>query len=198
MCPPFEPWIKYPALTAERLSVIANIIRPSRQSTVLLHDPEGGDNEWSLGCRAYARICHAIREATNQYSWLRVVKENEKPLRFTFAVGNIPVKFYHGEANEVPDHYCTVTGTEAGQLQLALEIDGIEMKGQLLRLAVVTDVTRDVTNVDLVELMSENGTATGVYEIPFNLTPIALEPLPTKEEIRAAEEQQKRPKRDAN
>ena len=213
MSPPFEPWAKYPDLTAERLSVIANIIRTARQAAVQLHDPEGGDNEWSLGCRAYARTCHAIREAANQYGWLAVVPEDDKPLRFTFAVGHIPVKFYHGEANETPDHYCTVTGPEAGQRQLALEIDGIEMTGHVLRLAVVTDVTREVTKVELVELISESGTPTGVYEIPFNLKPhnvvqlqskavdlppLELEPLPTKEELQAAEEQQKRKKRDAN
>jgi hypothetical protein len=106
-----------------------------------------------------------------------------------------------------------VTGPEAGQRQLALEIDGIEMTGHVLRLAVVTDVTREVTKVELVELISESGTPTGVYEIPFNLKPhnvvqlqskavdlppLELEPLPTKEELQAAEEQQKRKKRDAN
>ena len=78
MSVPFEPWIKYPALTAERLAVIANIIRITRQTTVLLHDQEGGDNEWSLGCRAYARTCHAIREAANQYSWLTVLPEDDR------------------------------------------------------------------------------------------------------------------------
>ncbi|MBZ5623700.1 MAG: hypothetical protein LAQ69_34115 [Acidobacteriia bacterium] len=123
------------------------------------------------------------------------------------------MKFYHGEADEAPGHYCTVTGTEASQIQLALQIDGIELTGQLLRLAVVTDVARHVNKVVLAELTSETGDLTGLYEIPFNLKPhnvvqlqskaidlppLELEALPTKEELEAAKEQQKRKKRDAN
>jgi hypothetical protein len=128
-------------------------------------------------------------------------------------VGHIPVRFFHGEADDAPGHYCTVTGIEANQIQLALQIDGIELTGQLLRLAVVTDVAREVNKVVLVELTSETGLPTGVYEIPFDLTPhnviqlqskpidlppLELEALPTKEELESAEEQQKRKKRDAN
>jgi len=208
----FEPWIKYPALTAERLSVVANLIRETRRTTVLLHDPIGGDNEWSLGCRAYARTCFALQQATERYSWLTVLPEQES-LRFTFAIGLIPVKFYHGEADGAPSHYCTITGTEMGQQQLAFQIDGVELAGQVLRIAVVTDVSRRVSKVVLVELDSETGAAAATYEIPFDLKsdnvvqlqsrPVdlprpELEPLPTAEELKVAESELKRKKRDAN
>ena len=60
-----------------------------------------------------------------------------------------------------------MTGTEIGQQQLAFEIDGVELTGQVFRIAVVTDVTRNVSKVVLVELDSETGSATRTYEIPF-------------------------------
>ena len=60
----FEPWRKYPDLTRDRLSVIATMIRDVRHGCVLLHDPDEGDGPWSLGCRAYERICLAIRKAS--------------------------------------------------------------------------------------------------------------------------------------
>ena len=51
------------------------------------------------------------RPPTN-YDWLGVIVENDKPLRFTFTVGNIPVKFFHGEADEAPGHYCTASDND--------------------------------------------------------------------------------------
>ncbi len=106
-----------------------------------------------------------------------------------------------------------MTGTEIGQQQLAFQIDGVELTGQVFRIAVVTDVTRNVSKVVLVELDSETGSATRTYEIPFDLKSdnvlqlqsrplelprLELQPRPTAEELKVTEVRQQRKKRDAN
>ena len=179
MNPNFEPRIKYPPLTKPRLSAIANIIRTARHHTVLLHDIAAGDNEWSLGCRAYARTCHALRRAATDHKWLTILHEDEKPLRFTFAIGSVPIRFYRGEAEDPPGHYLDVTDAESCQQQLAFEIDGIRLVDQVLRLAVETDLTGEVSHVILVE-MDKDGNVTGTYRIPFAAEPANVAPLQSK------------------
>src|ERR1700722_19795093 len=100
----FKPWIKYPSLSRDRLSMVANIIRRVRSETVLLHEPHNGDDEWSLGCRAYRRTCFAIREASQSNKWLRVLTQAAN-LQFSFAIGEIPLRFYRGKADDLPERY---------------------------------------------------------------------------------------------
>jgi hypothetical protein len=173
----FEPSSRYPPLSKDRLSGIARIIRDVRSSAVLLHDPSIGDNEWSLGCRIYARTCHAIREAAQNCDWLTVLPD-ARPLRFTFVIGSIPFKFYRGDANDPPDHYLIVSYAELHQQQMAFELDGVRLLDQVLRLAVEVDAkTREVSHVTLVE-MDQVGNLTGTYSIPFDV-PIADSVIPT-------------------
>ena len=89
----FDPWTRYPPLTKERLSIVANTIRDVRREAVTLHDLAAGDNEWSLGCRVYARTCHALTLAADRHEWLTILPEDEKPLRFAFAIGSVPSAF---------------------------------------------------------------------------------------------------------
>lgn len=175
----FEPWIKYPPLTRVHLSELANMIRRARHETLLLHDPAAGDNEWSLGCRVYARTCHALRQAAKECEWLTILREDEKPLRFTFAIGSIPVRFYRGEAGDPPGNYLAVTHAELYQQQLAFVIDGIRLVDQILRLAIETDETREVSKVILVE-MDTLGTVTEAYRIPFDTEAGNVAPLRSK------------------
>jgi hypothetical protein len=199
----FDPWTRYTPLTQERLSVIANIIRDVRRETVLKHEPENGDSEWCLGCRVYSRTCHGLRSAARQYDWLTIL-EDDKPLRFGFAIGFVPFRFYRGEADDPPSRYLMTTYAELHLQQLALDLGVVILKDQILRLAVETDATtRQVSNVILVE-MDEAKDLTGTYNIPFdikmgNVTPLQskgvdLPPL-TLEPLKKVEE--KREKRDA-
>jgi len=176
----FEPWDKYPPLEKERLTAIAKILQDVRHEAVLLHEPGAGDNEWSLGCRAYARECYAVRAAAESHKWLTILAEAE-PLRFTFAIGTIPIRFYRGGATDAPGHYLERTFAELHQLQLALRIDGLRLVDRILRLAVETDATGEVENVTLVE-MDTAGTVTETYRIPLDneagkVTPLQLKPV---------------------
>ena len=188
----FEPWVAYPPLTQIRLSTIATLLRDVRQETVDKHESTDGDSEWSLGCRIYSRSCFAITQAAANYDWLRILNEREV-LRFTFAIGNTPLRFYKGNADDPPGKYMETTFAELNQQQLTLEIDGISLRNVVLRLAVETDEARLASRVILVE-MNESGSITNTYEIPFdvegsNVVPLVVPPvslppvgLPTTEE----------------
>lgn len=174
----FEPWQKFPDLTSERLITIANIIRSVRHDTVCLHDPEHGDGPWSLGCRAYERICFGIEEAAKDYEWLHILQKIRN-LEFSFAIGSIPFRFYRGTPDEPPDNYQFKTFGELRHLQLCLEIDGLPPIDNILRLAIETDaVTREVSRVTLVE-MNSAGEPTGVWEIPDESTATNVIPIQT-------------------
>jgi hypothetical protein len=164
----FKPWIKYPSVTQERLALIASIIRRVRSETVALHDPGHGDNAWSLGCRIYTRTCFAIRAVAKDYPWLTILHESED-LRFSFAFGEVPVRFYTGDADNPPDRYVHATFGELQHLQAVLPIEGIRSIDNVLRLAVEPDNDRKVLSVTLVE-MDQSGQPTEKYTIPFELT----------------------------
>ncbi|MGH9734168.1 MAG: hypothetical protein ACRD8A_06235 [Candidatus Acidiferrales bacterium] len=200
----FEPWLKYSPLEKERLTTIAKILQTVRHEAVLLHEPAAGDNEWSLGCRVYARECHAVRSAVEKHPWLTVLTEAE-PLRFTFAIGTVPIRFYRGGASDAPGHYVERTFAELHQQQLAFRVDGLRLVDRVLRMAVEIDPTGEVEDVILVE-MDTAGNVTETYRIPLDgeagkVTPLRPKPVelgPPQVEPLAAEESEPGKKNDRN
>ena len=174
----FKPWDEYPSLTRDRLSAIANIIRRVRTETVALHDAEGGDSEWCLGCRVYSRTCYAISAAAKVNPWLTIPFETEN-LRFSFAIGSVPFRFYRGKPNDPPDRYLISTFGELHHLQTALAIEGLRPVDKILRLAVETDGAREVSIVSFVEV-DEAGNVTETYTIPFDKEHPKVSPLESK------------------
>jgi hypothetical protein len=194
----FEPWVAYPALTVDRLSIIAGVIRRVRHEAVTLHEPEDGDTAWSLGCRIYSRTCFALKNAASGYDWLTVVAEAE-PLCFTFAIGSIPFKFYRGSPDDPPSRLLEMTFGELRHQQLAFDIEGIRLVDKILRVAVEAFPNGEVSSISVVE-MDKAGVVTGTYCIPAefelnNVTPLQAKPVdlpaPTLEPIEDSREQKK-------
>jgi hypothetical protein len=161
-----NPVEKYPSLTDVRLSLLAEALRDVRETTLALYDPLSGDNEWSHGCRVYARSIFRIKQLALEHSWLSVVGEDAK-LRFTFAVEGIPIRFYKGSPDDPPSNYLVTTFGELLQRQL---FEGLHPLDKILRLAVETDREGHVTTVKLVEL-DQAGESTGIYLIPREVRP---------------------------
>lgn len=201
--PTFEPWIKYPDLTQERLSIIAAIIRDTRHDAVLSHEIEKGDTNWGLGCRVYERTCFALESAAPKYAdWLIILPE-ARALQFSFAIGVISFRFYRGTPQEPPDKYRICTFGELHHQQLCFELEGLRPPDNVLRIAVETShITLEVVNVSVVEV-DDVGNPIGVYSVPLtkpqisNITvlqakPVELEPpsiapLTSIEKVRKSE-----------
>jgi hypothetical protein len=162
----FLPWIKYPGLSAERLSFVASRIKHARAGCAALHDPESGDSSWSLGCRSYSRSCHELRVAAHQHDWLEILPD-PMPLRMTFTIAARPIRFYRGDTTTVPQKYLSQTTAE--QQQLLLFDDLAEFGGaSILRLAVLTNEVGEVLSVRLVEFNTATKLPTGSYDIDLD------------------------------
>ncbi|NCB47080.1 hypothetical protein EOM81_08705 [bacterium] len=87
-----EPWIMNPDLTWEKIKVIADLICTVRSEVIDLHEEDQGDTRLCLGIRAYERARMRIINLANSnvYSWLSILTETG---RFTFKIGNTPVRF---------------------------------------------------------------------------------------------------------
>jgi hypothetical protein len=207
---PFEPWSKYPSLTKDRLTTVGGIVRRVRSDTADPHDSAGGDIGWSLGCRAYARTCFSIRQAVADYVWLSIVSE-EQMHRFTFAIGGVPVRFYHGEASDPPSKYLERTFGEFRQHEM---FSSEEFPNDcVLRLAIETDAKGRASTITLLEVGSENRPTGNGYEIPtddlrkvviihakgIDVPAPSFEPILTEEQKQAEElkQQQRKGERDA-
>lgn len=204
----FLPWAKYPALTRERLISVASVIRNARRNTVLLHSPSDGDDEWSLGCRAYARTCFAIRQtATKNPEWLEVLPDKQW-LRFTFAIGGVPIRFYRGEPNDPPEKTFFVSYTELRQLNFASDLGITVPRDRVLRLAIETDGDGYAAGISLVELTEEQepievyeipiATSTEINIVPFQTKAIDLPPPNVEPLKKDDDEEQQHDKRDAS
>jgi hypothetical protein len=191
---PFEPWNAYPSLTMERLSRIASVMRDVRNETAELHDPTGGDNSWSLGCRVYARTLARLRDEALVVKWLRILPELQA-LRFTFAIGNTPIKFYKGAADDVPSRSLIQSYSELRQMRLAIEFDQAPAN-LMVRFAVEADAFGKTASITLVEVDDE-GTARRLYEIPLrgsNVITLQSKPIsiaPPKVRVKKQEKEKK-------
>jgi hypothetical protein len=188
------------SLTKERLQLVADLMRRVRTETAELHDSGAGDHGWCLGCRAHTRTRHVLEQAMRDHPWLTRVKEDNTN-QFTFAIGSVPIRFYHGDPADTPVKYLAQTFGELRQLEL-LDL-GIP-KDQLLRIAVETDATGKPTAITLVEMgeddkpqnsyviPSDDGKVVPLQKKPIELQPVKFEPIQTEEEKRKKERKKDR------
>jgi hypothetical protein len=163
-----EPWIENPSLGQDRLVLVAEAIRRGRESAIEDYKPGLGDDAWSLGCLAYRRTCHRIRELSTTESWLRILPENEA-LRFTFAIDQTPIRFYVGDPDDIPTRYKAPSPAEVRQLELALQIEGRTVRDEVLRLAIIKGIGGEADRVVLAQHDDEGRPIWG-YEIPNGRT----------------------------
>ena len=131
------------------------------------------------------------------YVWLTMVRE-EQNYRFTFAIGGIPIRFYHGDSDGAPDKYATITDGELSQYKLAFGDEDVEI-ADVLRIAIETDAAGAPTAITLVQLDRQNNPI-DTYMIPADnkkIVPLQqkgitlprpkIEPLKPKEQKRKNE-----------
>jgi len=143
------PWEYHPDLTARRLIDIAILLRHGRHDAVERHDEEIGDDNWTLGVRAYncGRFRITEAHASDRFPWLTIINPT---LQFIFGIGLVPVRFYRGDADEPSDKTCRVAYPELNQLAIAFpEEEGDDM---VFRFAVETDWDGSVIAIKFVGL----------------------------------------------
>lgn len=184
--------------------IVASAIREARRKAVDLHRPTEGDDEWSLGCRAYTRTCFALRKAALEYPWLTVLADRQY-LRFTFTIGGVPIRFYRGDPQDPPEKVFNVCYSELRQFEFAFGAGIAIPRDKVLRVAIETDPSGYASTISIVEL-GEDQKPTEIYPIPnwppSQRTVVPLQPKgidlppPTVEPLKKDDEQEQRGKRD--
>lgn len=154
------PWDYHADLSADRLQLVAKILRDVRRDALALHDPAAGDTSWSLGCRVYARSTEMlVRASTLLWPWLKIVQAN---LEFIFQVGLVPLRFFHGDSTRPELGRLRAVGLEVKQLEFAFG----DAKGDLVwRLIVETNIAGEAGDIVLIGSNPEGQIACN-YPIP--------------------------------
>jgi hypothetical protein len=147
-----NPWEIQPQLTLPRLQLVEKLLRDVRHASLRLHDPLGGDDNWSLGCRIYARSRNTLAQMESQWEWLRIVKDQQQ---FIFAIGGVPVRFYRGDSESPPAHNLELAPEEMQQMELCY---GRENPFDLIwRVAIETNNVGEVLRIVLIGAHTEGG-----------------------------------------
>ncbi|MGI4829833.1 MAG: hypothetical protein ACRYFU_16805 [Janthinobacterium lividum] len=176
----FEPWMKYPDLTEDRLVAVANEIRHVRSECVMLHRPEDGDGNWCLSCRVYERTFRTITRLSSELDWLKINSELNA-LQFSFRIGSVPLRFYKGRPKDPPSRYLTHSDGEIAAIQLCLALEGTPVGDTVVRLAVAVGADLEVSSISLVEI-DEYMEPIAVYRVPVqvhvtNVVPMQAPPV---------------------
>jgi hypothetical protein len=140
--------------------------RKSYPSIRMSRFSEMGDDNWSVGCRAYAFGRQRLRRVAESgaHAWLRVMDDSH---HFVFLIDEVPVRFYRGLADDPTVRTLRRQEAEAEQLTLALGGDAAD--GLVFRPAVETNVSGGADRVVFLALRGEEGAAECVWPIPLDL-----------------------------
>jgi hypothetical protein len=160
------PWDFHPALTEERLRFCARLLANARRDAVALAAYEMGDDNWSVGCRAYAFGKQRLKRVAESgaHGWLRVMDDSH---HFVFLIEQVPVRFYRGLAEDPTVR--TLRRHEAEALQLGLALGDASADGLIFRLALEVNATGGVERVVFLALRGEEGHAECAWPIPLEL-----------------------------
>ncbi len=167
------PWEYHPALTRDRLVVVAQLIQKGRNDALDRFDPNIGCTAWTLGCEAFSFQRHQIIEASATLDWLTILDPN---MQFLFSIDGVPCRFYRGEPDDPSKRTLKQSYPELAQLHLFdAEEWGKLAEKPLHRLAIETDIDGSLIAVTFVLLNGEVPLFT--WQIPLDEPVTTVSPL---------------------
>lgn len=148
-----KPWDHHPHLTHDAIVAVGRLIAQGRSDALIRHDETIGDDGWTLGCKAfqYARFQIAKAAETSGFEWLTIMDPSKQ---FIFKIGDVPVRFYKGDADEPSERTLRQTFSELSQLAFVFgREDGA---GVAYRFAVETDFDGAITSIKFVGLRGDS------------------------------------------
>lgn len=158
-----KPWDYHLHLTHDAIVAVAQLIAQGRSDALIRHDETIGDDGWTLGCKAfqYARFQITKAAGTLNFEWLTIMDPSKQ---FIFKIGDVPVRFYKGEADEPSERTLRQTFSELSQLAFVFgHEDGA---GLAYRFAVETDFDGAITSIKFVGLRDESPVL--AWDVPYN------------------------------
>jgi hypothetical protein len=151
-------------LSVSRLIDVGNVLRTIWRRVSELHEPGEGDGFWSLSCRAFQRCGYQLTRRQEDWSWLSI--SQEKSMQWLLCFGVIPVRFYHGDSEEVPARYAEPLDTEKALRQAILNLDDRIKEGELLRIVTETDLSGVPQAIKLLKCEESSGEVISSFIIP--------------------------------
>ncbi len=140
-----SPWDYHPDLTQERLSLITEVIKEVRNSTI---DTTEAAHKvpWGTGCMVYDRTRERLTSLCNELSWLNVFDSQGH----VFLIGSVPVRIFKGSPERPTTKTLAVKDDESLQLCMAFNE---EVESELIwRFAVDTSTSGKALSVHFVGL----------------------------------------------
>lgn len=157
-----KPWDFHPHLAHDALVAVAALIAQGRSDALIRHNEEVGDDGWTLGCSAFQFARFQIKKAagTTGFEWLAIIDPTKQ---FIFQIGDVPVRFYKGDADQPSDRTLRQTFSELNQL--AFTFGDEKGAGLAYRFAVETDFDGAITSIKFVGLRGESRVF--VWDVPY-------------------------------
>lgn len=157
-----KPWDFHAHLTHEALVAVAGLIAQGRSDALIRHNEEIGDDSWTLGCSAFQFARFQIKKAAGAsgFEWLAIIDPTKQ---FIFQIGDVPVRFYKGDADQPSDRTLRQTFSELNQL--AFTFGDEKGAGLAYRFAVETDFDGAITSIKFVGLRGESRVF--VWDVPY-------------------------------
>lgn len=167
----YHPSETNPALTEDRLQLLASTIVAVRADAREGHLPEKGDDAWTFGCVAYRRTCHALtgHADSGDYLWLTVQEEGHA---FTLLIEGVPIKFYRGDP-ENPGARNLRKGLDAAIKQASFAFVKDDLGDWFWLLAIETKEDGSVLRLAIFQA-NEKGAIRNQYLIPLGEGPVAV------------------------
>jgi hypothetical protein len=157
-----KPWDFHAHLTYEALVAVAGLIAQGRSDALIRHNEEIGDDSWTLGCSAFQFARFQIKKAAGASGceWLAIIDPTKQ---FIFQIGDVPVRFYKGDADQPSDRTLRQTFSELNQP--AFTFGDEKGAGLAYRFAVETDFDGAITSIKFVGLRGESRVF--VWDVPY-------------------------------
>jgi hypothetical protein len=163
---PQKPSDCHPDLQEDRLAALAQFFASTRLGVASLHDASAGDDNWSLGCRSFARWRNNLLKKVQdgQWPWLNIINPGK---RFIFGIGTVPVRFFRGSVNRPPERTLVNSLPELNQLTLAFDDTQTPYRDLKWRFAIETGYLGEPTAIVFAGLGREDGSVVCKWDIPF-------------------------------
>jgi len=145
------------------IDTVAHILYNARIKCLNGYEPENGDTPWSNGVRSREWCRKAIRDAVNDYDFLKILKD--KGQSFVFAINGVPVKFYKDDTKKPSSKLFKFQEIEQKQYEL-FSFDGIgNPKDILWRFVIETDIALDISKISFIGLGKTSKKIECLYDV---------------------------------
>ena len=143
----------------------------TRIDLIELHDEDEGDDAFSLGARAYARIKNKLISLaeSRQYNWLRILTEKG---RFTFQINGVPIRFTRNKPDDLPRRKL-IRSEDSEQLMLGFLEPEVKIEGVIWYIVIDTYYKSPADAIYFVGYL-ENGERVCQWTIPNNKTNLLI------------------------